>query len=160
MNFVEIDFSNGHLVPRIVEIIFEQLEIAFKDFADQMHRQVIEIILNGMRTLWPVSFALVEAGDGRQINTVRRLDRVEHVLHAVVKTLGPDDLVVLATVHNECAHMTCLTRPVNVGVHRAAPPNCITRKQQKATEARDLVEFLFSITSTNFDPVFLDQEWD
>ena len=36
VNLVQIDLGQGHLIGRIVEIIFEQLKIAFVDFPDQM----------------------------------------------------------------------------------------------------------------------------
>ena len=49
MNFIKINLADRHLIRRIVEIIFEQLEVTLEDFTDQVHRQIVEIILNRMR---------------------------------------------------------------------------------------------------------------
>ncbi len=38
VNFIQINFTNRHLVGRILEIIPKEIEILFVDFVDQMHR--------------------------------------------------------------------------------------------------------------------------
>ena len=50
--------------------------------------------------------------------------------------------------------------PMNIGVHWFAKPNGVTCKQQKPTEGLDLVKLLFAIVSSNFNPVFLNQQRD
>ena len=49
MNFIKINLADRHLIRRIVEITFEQLEVTLEDFTDQVHRQIVGIILNRMR---------------------------------------------------------------------------------------------------------------
>ena len=97
----KVDLARRHLVCRIVEIVFEQLEILFEDLAHQMHRQIVKVILDRMRPLGPVALAFVEPGDRRQINLMRRVHGIEHLLHAAVKLLGPKDIIVGATVDDE-----------------------------------------------------------
>ena len=111
MNFIKINLADRHLIRRIVEIIFEQLEVTLEDFTDQVHRQIVEIILNRMRAFRAVAFTFIEAGNGLQINGIGCLDRVEDILHVVVKAFGPDDLAIGAAVDDKGADVTRLTRP-------------------------------------------------
>jgi hypothetical protein len=37
VNFVQVNLTDGHFIRRVVEIIFEQLEVAFVNLPDQMH---------------------------------------------------------------------------------------------------------------------------
>lgn len=53
VDLIQINLADRHLVGRIVEIIFEQLEIALVDFPDQMPRQIVKIILDRMQPLGP-----------------------------------------------------------------------------------------------------------
>mgnify|MGYP000934963740 CR=1 FL=1 len=160
MDLIQINLTYGHLITRIFKVVFEQVKIAFVDFVDQMHREVVKVVFNRMRALGAVPFAFVKPGDFFEVDRVRGLDRVQHVAHAVVERLRPDDFIVFAAIHNEGADVAGLAGPVDVRVHWAAPTDGVTGEQQEATETRNLIEFLLSIVSTNLDPVFLDQKWD
>ena len=48
MHLVKINLCDGHFIPGVLEVIFENVEIAFVHFIDQMHGQVVEIILDRM----------------------------------------------------------------------------------------------------------------
>lgn len=70
MNFIQINFTNWHLVRWIFEVIFEHFEIAFEDLKDQMHRHIVEIIFNWVRTFRAMPYAFIKAGDGFKINGI------------------------------------------------------------------------------------------
>ena len=47
----------------VLEVIAEEVEVAFVDLLDQVHRQVVEMVLNRMRPLGAVTFAFIETRD-------------------------------------------------------------------------------------------------
>ncbi len=77
MDFLKVELARRHLVGGVLEIIAEELEVFFVDLEHKVHRQIVEIVLDRMRPLGSVAFALVEAGNLFQIDLVRRLDRIE-----------------------------------------------------------------------------------
>ncbi len=48
-------------------------------------------------------------------------------------------------------------RPVDIRVHRPAPPDRIPRKQKEAAETGDLVELTLSIVAANLDTIVINQ---
>ena len=62
MDLVQINFSNRHLVARVLKIVFEQIKVPLVDFIDQMHRQIVEVILNRMRPFGAMPFTFVKRG--------------------------------------------------------------------------------------------------
>ena len=106
MNLVKVDFAKGHLVGRVLEVVSENPEILFVDLVDDMHRQIVKIVLDRMRALGAVAFAFVEAGNTGQIDRVFRRDIVQHALHSVVEILGPENAVIAPAIGNECRNMT------------------------------------------------------
>jgi len=65
MDFIKVDFTDRELVPRDVEIIFEEVKFSMINFIRQMHGEIIKVILNCMGPLWSVAFLLVETGGSR-----------------------------------------------------------------------------------------------
>ena len=110
-----------------------------------------------MRALGAVAFGFVKSRDRRQIDRMRRLNGIQHLLHPVVERLGPENLVVLAAVHDEGGDMSGHGRPVDIRVHRAAPADRVACEQEEPAKAGDLIEFLLAVLAAHFDPVFLDQ---
>jgi hypothetical protein len=72
--------------------------------------------------------------------------------------LGPEDVVVAPAIDDEGRDMARHRRPVDVGVHRAAPADRVAREQKEPAEALDLVELLLAVGAADLDPVFLDQK--
>ena len=101
MHLGQIDRRQWHLVGRIVEIILEQLEIAFVDFPHQMHRQIVKIIFNRVQAFGAVALAFVELRDLFQINFMRGFDVFQNLPHAFVKFLGEKDLVIAPAIDDE-----------------------------------------------------------
>ena len=62
MNFIKINLANGHFIGGIFKTIFEQIKITLEHLINQMHRQIVEIILHGMRAFGAVPFAFVDFG--------------------------------------------------------------------------------------------------
>ena len=101
MNLIKINLADRHLVGRIVEIILKQLEVAFENLVDQMHRKIVEIIFNIVQPLRPMAFTLVEARDLLKTDLMRRLDCVEYFLHPVIELFGPKNIVIAPAIgHN------------------------------------------------------------
>ena len=159
MHLVQIDLGQRHLVGRVVEVIFEQLEIAFVDFPHQMHRQVVEVILDRMQALGSVALAFVEAGDVLQHDGMFRRDVVQNDLHAIVEFLGEEDVVVSPAVHDEGRDMARHRRPVDVRLHRFLEADGVAGEQQEAPEAGDLVELLLAVVAADLDPGLLVRDW-
>ena len=146
MHLIQINLANWHLIARVFEVMFEQVEIAFVDFIDQMHRQIVKVILNRVRTFGAVAFGFIKPWNGFQIDRVGRFDLIQHILHAVVEAFRPEDLVIATTVHDKRRNVPGHCGPVNVWIHLAAPANGIAREQKETAEAGDnagpLADFL------------------
>ena len=156
VDLFQVDFCHGHFVAGILEIVFEEVEIAFVDFIDQMHRQVVEIGLDRVGAFGAVAFGFVEAGNRLEVDLVPGLDRAQHLAHAVIEFFGPENLVVAATVDDECRDMARHGGPVNIRLHRAFPADGVAGKEQESPKALDLVEVLLTVVAPHLDPVFLD----
>ena len=50
VHLVEVDLRGWHFVAGVLEVVLEDLEIAFVDLVNQMHRQIVEVILDRMGT--------------------------------------------------------------------------------------------------------------
>lgn len=61
LDLVEINLSDRHFIPRVFDIIFEEIEIPLVDLVDQMHREIVEIVFDRMRAFEAVALAFVEA---------------------------------------------------------------------------------------------------
>ena len=155
MNLVQIDLADRQSIGRVFKVILEKLEIAFVHLEDQVLGQIVKEIFDRMRALGAVAFALVEPRNSTQID--RRLHRHigKHLGHTVIELLGPKDAIIPPPVGNEGRDMTRHRRPVNVGVHRLAVFDGVTREQQEPAEHGDLVEFAFDV-----DPIVLRQMRD
>ena len=150
MHFGQINGRGRHFVGRIVEIVVEQLEIAFVDFPHQMHRQIVKIILDRMQPLRPVTFAFVEPGDLFQINFMSGFDVFQNQPHAFIEFLGEKDVVIAPPVHNVGRNMPRHCRPVNVGLHRFFEPDGVTGEQQKPPETGNLVKLGAANLTNNY----------
>ena len=93
-----------------------------------------------MRTLGPVTFTFIEPRDLAQINRLLQFDLIQHTLHALVKLLGPENMVIPPTVGDKRRDVARHGRPVNVRIHWFAKLDGVARKQQKASEHRDLIK--------------------
>jgi predicted protein tyrosine phosphatase len=74
VDFIKVDFTDRECVPRVVEIIFEEVKISMINFIHQMHREIIIVIHNWMGPLCSVAFLLVETRDLFQIYSMFCLD--------------------------------------------------------------------------------------
>ena len=101
VHLIQIDFTNRHLVPWIVEIVLKQVKVTLINLTHQMHGQIIKVVRDRVRTLRPMSLTFVKAWNVGQFDLMGRFDRTQDVLHALIETLGPKDLVVGTTIGNE-----------------------------------------------------------
>lgn len=160
VNFVKINLTSRHLIGGVFKIVFEDTEVFFVHFVDQMHRHIVELICNGMGAFWSVPFAFVKAWDPGEIDGMGSLGVVEHVLHAGVEIFGPENFVVAPTVHDERRDVAGHGGPMDVRLHRAAPADGIAGEKQEPPKALDLVEFETVFRIADFNSIFLDQERD
>jgi len=105
MDFIKVNLIQGHLVAGVFKIVFEEIEITFVYFVDEMHRQIVEIVLNRMGALGAMSLAFVETGNISQIDLMRGFYGIENRLHAFIELFSEYNAVVPASVQNECGHM-------------------------------------------------------
>lgn len=84
--------------------------------------------------------AFVEAGDLGKVNRMGQFGAIKGRLHAIIEMLGPDHLIVVATILNGCRNMPGLRGPVDVGAHWLVEPEGVSRKKHKASGHLDLIE--------------------
>ena len=113
-----------------------------------------------MRPPGSVAFAFVETRDRGQIDGMGRVDRIQNLLHPGIEILGPEDPVIAPAIHDEGRDMARHGRPVDVRLHRAAPPDAVAGKQKEPAERADLVELVLALGTADLDPVFLHQHRD
>ena len=63
MDFIKVDLTNGHLIGRVFEVILKNAKVFLIDLVDNVHRQIVEVILNRMGALGSVTFAFIKARD-------------------------------------------------------------------------------------------------
>ena len=96
---------------------------------DQVHRQIVKVIFDWMRTFWSVLFTFVKTRNRFKIHSMWRFDIGQHIRHAFIELFRPNDFVILAAIHDKPAEVIGHCSPVNVRVHWTAEPNGITREQ-------------------------------
>tara|TARA_B100001939_G_scaffold268934_1_gene236526 strand:+ start:635 stop:790 length:156 start_codon:yes stop_codon:yes gene_type:complete len=51
VDFIKVDFTDRECVPRVVEIIFEEVKISMINFIHQMHGEIIKVFFSWMGPL-------------------------------------------------------------------------------------------------------------